>query len=281
MLGPMASPAKSTRRRRRRLVAVLAAVIVLAGGAYGVVAVTRGSTQASGPPCTATNGTTTFAFDTEQAANAATIAAVAKRTGLADHAVTVGLVAALQESRLRNLSYGDLDSLGLFQQRPSQGWGTPVQILTPSYAAGAFFQHLAQVSGWQTLPVAAAAQAVQHSAAPDAYAQWEPWARATAEALTGEVTAGFTCRLQVGRARPGDGSALVSALAAELGPVDLSVPVSAPMGWLVVSWMIGHAQQYRVSSLAYAGWKWTASAGKWVPSAAAGTSIELNGGPLS
>src|SRR4051794_26767983 len=105
------------------------------------------------PSCVASTGTKTYTLDIDQAANAATIAAVGKRLGLPDHAVTVALAAALQESRLRNLDYGDRDSLGLFQQRPSQGWGTETEIQTPSYAAAAFFRALARVHGWETMAI--------------------------------------------------------------------------------------------------------------------------------
>jgi len=127
-------------------------------------------------------GAETYTLDIDQAANSTTIAAVGKRLGLPNHAVTVALAAALQESRLRNLPYGDRDSLGLFQQRPSQGWGTSAEILTPSYAAAAFFRELIRVNGWATLPITVAAQEVQRSGAPTAYAQWEPQARALAMA---------------------------------------------------------------------------------------------------
>ena len=72
---------------------------------------------------------------------------------------------ALQESGLHNLSYGDRDSLGLFQQRPSQGWGTPAQIMSPRHAAAAFYRRLSRIAGWQAMPVTEAAQTVQHSAA--------------------------------------------------------------------------------------------------------------------
>ena len=128
-----------------------------------------------------------------QAANAATIAAVGRRNGLPDHAVTVALATALQESKLINLPYGDRDSIGLFQQRPSQGWGTPQQLQDPVYAAQAFYERLVKVPGWQTAAVTTAAQAVQRSGAPYAYADWEPEARALARAFTGEAAAGFTC----------------------------------------------------------------------------------------
>src|SRR5262249_34885017 len=112
------------------------------------------------PSCAVTSpsGSTTYMLDVDQAANAATIAALGKKLGLPDHAVTVALAAALQESRLHNLDYGDRDSLGLFQQRPSQGWGTSSEILTPSYAAAAFFRELVKVENWPTLPVTQAAQ---------------------------------------------------------------------------------------------------------------------------
>ena len=126
-----------------------------------------------------------YTLDVEQAASATTIAAVGKRLGLPDHAVTVALAAALQESQLRNLAYGDRDSLGLFQQRPSQGWGTATEILTPSYAAAAFFRALQRIPSWETLPITDAAQKVQLSGAPTAYAKWETEARTLADRADG------------------------------------------------------------------------------------------------
>ncbi|MEU3299743.1 C40 family peptidase [Streptomyces sp. NPDC006678] len=95
----------------------------------------------------------------------------------------VALATAMQESRLRNLAYGDRDSLGLFQQRPSQGWGTAEQIRDPVYASERFYRALLKVKGWQQLTVTQAAQAVQKSGYPDAYAQWEPLATALQKAI--------------------------------------------------------------------------------------------------
>jgi murein DD-endopeptidase MepM/ murein hydrolase activator NlpD len=80
----------------------------------------------------------------------------------------------MQESGLRNLTGGDRDSIGLFQQRPSQGWGTPQQLADPAYQAGKFFDKLITIDGWQQMPLTDAAQAVQRSAYPDAYAKHEP-----------------------------------------------------------------------------------------------------------
>ncbi|MGW2544388.1 C40 family peptidase [Kitasatospora sp. NPDC001574] len=95
----------------------------------------------------------------------------------------IALATAMQESRLRNLSYGDRDSLGLFQQRPSQGWGTPAQLQDPVYASTAFYKALLKVAGWQELPLTVAAQKVQLSGFPDAYAQWEPLGTALQQAI--------------------------------------------------------------------------------------------------
>lgn len=114
---------------------------------------------------------------TEQINNAQIIYQVSADLRLPPQAAVVAIVTAAQESSLTNLTSGDLDSLGLFQQRPSQGWGTAAQILDPVYAAKAFYARLAKVPAWETLPVAVAAQQVQRSAVPDAYAKWEPTAR--------------------------------------------------------------------------------------------------------
>ncbi|MCZ4124183.1 C40 family peptidase [Streptomyces sp. H39-S7] len=119
----------------------------------------------------------------EQIPNAQTIVA----TGISLHVPVRGqiiaIATAMQESRLRNLNSGDRDSLGLFQQRPSQGWGTAQQIRDPIYASEQFYHHLLKVSGWQQLTVTQAAQAVQASGYPDAYAQWEGLATALQSAI--------------------------------------------------------------------------------------------------
>jgi hypothetical protein len=121
----------------------------------------------------------------EQVANAATIAAVGRDRGLPERAVVIALATAQQESRLRNLDYGDRDSLGLFQQRPSAGWGTDAEVQDPVYAANKFYDHLVEVPGWETGRLTEVAQRVQRSAWPEAYQQWEPMATALATALSG------------------------------------------------------------------------------------------------
>jgi cell wall-associated NlpC family hydrolase len=125
----------------------------------------------------------------EQIPNAKSIVVTGVALQVPARGQVVALAAALQESRLRNLTSGDRDSVGLFQQRPSQGWGTPAQLLDPVYASSKFYSALLKVPGWQQLTVTQAAQAVQKSALPDAYAAWEPLATALQQAITATLPA--------------------------------------------------------------------------------------------
>lgn len=119
----------------------------------------------------------------EQYGNAATIARVGYSMGATPRDVQVGLMAAMQESSLRNLNYGDRDSRGLFQQRPSQGWGTVKQVTDPVYASTQFFKHLLGVGGRNNMSLSAEAQAVQRSAYPNAYARWQSMGGALVQVL--------------------------------------------------------------------------------------------------
>jgi cell wall-associated NlpC family hydrolase len=119
----------------------------------------------------------------EQVPNAQTIVATGISLNVPKKGQIIALATAMQESRLRNLGYGDRDSLGLFQQRPSQGWGSAQQIRDPVYASEQFYKHLLKVDGWQQMTVTQAAQAVQKSGLPDAYAQWENLATALQSAI--------------------------------------------------------------------------------------------------
>ncbi|RZU77853.1 hypothetical protein EV384_6595 [Micromonospora kangleipakensis] len=118
-----------------------------------------------------------ISLNDEQTGNAKAIIAATKKAGLPERAAVISIATSLQESKLENLGHlgdrNDHDSLGLFQQRPSSGWGTPEQITDPEYATLAFEKGLKQVDGWQDMPLTEAAQTVQVSAYPDAYAQWE------------------------------------------------------------------------------------------------------------
>jgi hypothetical protein len=200
----------------------------------------------------------------EQTANAATIAAVGKRMGVPSHGVTIALATAFQESKLRNLDYGDRDSLGLFQQRPSQGWGSAATVRDPRLAARSFYTHLLRVRGWASLPVTVAAQRVQRSGAPEAYAQWEGPSRELARALTGEVAAGLTCRFDP-TPKPGQSTALRQAAVAELGPGGLDRGRTPALAWTSASWLVAHASDFGVSRISARGESWQAKRGTWKP----------------
>ena len=174
--------------------------VVLAAGALvvGAVVVGMGDLKvpfAPGEQCIAEVDGHRVEISLDQAENAATIAAIGVRRGLPARAVSIALATAYQESDLENVDYGDRDSLGLFQQRPSQGWGTEAEVQDPIYATNAFYDALLDIRDYRELPITEAAQAVQRSGFPDAYADHEQDARALASALTGNSPETFACRV--------------------------------------------------------------------------------------
>ncbi len=284
--------ARPTPRRGHLLLATL----TVAGLVAGVLAV-RALLPSSQPVCTATAAGRAVTLNPEQAANAATIAGVAVGRGLPARAVTIALAAALQESKLRNLDHGDLDSLGLFQQRPSQGWGSPAQVRDPVYAAGAFYDALVKVPDYAALPITEAAQRVQRSAAGAAYAAHEADARVLASALTGWSAAGLTCQHlpgvrtaasgpdgpagggapvgtagQIAQATAGLGEvfgARLLATKATAGSNELTVTVrsgvsnSSQVGWAVASWLVANAGPLRITAVGYDGRRWSRQDPSW------------------
>ncbi|WP_062310809.1 hypothetical protein [Demequina rhizosphaerae] len=203
---------------RRRTVAAVT-VLVVAGGAavYGsyLFSERNAPTTASGR-CTASLGDGASTLTAEQAGNAALIAAASARLGLPARGATIGIATAMQESSLVNIDYGDRDSIGLFQQRPSQGWGTVAEIMDPYYSTDTFYRALVKVDGWQDMAVTVAAQTVQRSAFPDAYANREAAARLWASALRGHSgSLAVDCDVEAG---PGTtAAALVRRLDADFG----------------------------------------------------------------
>ncbi|QIK77165.1 hypothetical protein G7071_00590 [Nocardioides piscis] len=143
--------------------------------------------------CTAEVGDLTVELSHEQAENAALITAISVQRGLPARAASIALATAYQESKIVNIDYGDRDSVGLFQQRPSQGWGTPEQLTDPVYSTNAFYDALVKVDAYETMEITEAAQEVQRSGFPDAYADHEADARALASALTGNSPGAFWC----------------------------------------------------------------------------------------
>lgn len=177
--------------------------------------------------CTAAVDDHTVTLEPEQAEHAGLIAAIAVSRGLPARAASIALATAYQESDLRNLEGGDRDSIGLFQQRPSQGWGTPEQISDPTYAANAFYDALERIDGYESMEITVAAQAVQRSAFPDAYADHERDARTLASALTGNSPRAFSCRLG-GEPDEGDGRLEESGLTSRAEEVRLAVAALFP-----------------------------------------------------
>ncbi|MCX3285197.1 heavy metal transporter [Streptomyces sp. NEAU-H22] len=191
---------------------------LLAVAGYLVVQYVTGGS--GGPGCKVVSGKgdgASYQFTPEQAVNAATITAVGTARGLPERAVTIALATALQESALRNIRHGDRDSLGLFQQRPSQGWGTPKEIMDPTYSAGEFYDHLVKVPGYTRLPLTVAAQRVQRSGFPQAYAKHEPDAALLAAALTGQSAATLTCEGRPAATRASGPDGVRAALVRDFG----------------------------------------------------------------
>jgi len=143
-------------------------------------------------------------FNQDQLNNAAIISNVGRNMGMSNRDIIIGLMTAMQESTLRNLNYGDRDSLGLFQQRPSQGWGTKAQVRNPQYASKKFFNALKGVKGRDSMPMTQAAQRVQRSAYPNAYAKWSDEAKAIFTALQ---ASGGTAGTSFTMPAPGGGAA--------------------------------------------------------------------------
>ncbi len=182
-------------RRAGLTLAALATVgvLVLVG-----LAVLRGTGPLAGPlrgadRCLAEVDGHEVELGVEQAENAALIVAISQQRGMPARAATIALATAYQESKILNIEHGDRDSVGLFQQRPSQGWGTVEEILDPVFATNAFYDALENVDGYRSMEVTDAAQAVQRSAFPQAYADHEQDARVLASALTGHSPESFWC----------------------------------------------------------------------------------------
>ncbi len=184
-----------TERRRGRPGRTLLVLVVCAAVVAGVVLLfDRGVGPLPDPEgCQASVGGVVVDMSTEQAENATTIVAVAVRRGLPARAASIALATAYQESKLRNLDHGDRDSLGLFQQRPSQGWGTAKQIRDPLYSVTRFYDALVKIDGYQGMRITEAAQKVQRSGFPEAYQGHASDGRALASALTGYSKARFSC----------------------------------------------------------------------------------------
>ncbi|HPU13931.1 MAG TPA: hypothetical protein PLQ19_09075 [Aeromicrobium sp.] len=214
--------------------------------------------------CVAKVGETRVEVDLEQAKWASLMAAMAHQRGLPPRATSIAIATAYQESKIRNIDYGDRDSIGLFQQRPSQGWGTVEQIMDPIYSTGKFYDDLARVDNYQNLEITVAAQTVQRSAFPDAYADHEADARALASALRGHSKAAFAC--QSDATEPSDAD-LTEWLNEAWGPVKVesaedsqSIKLSGKdvgsRGWALAQFIVANSAEFAVTEVTFDGKRW-------------------------
>lgn len=284
---PARARASAPPRRRRGVRALVRGLVLLTvfagvvvGAAMGVATfLGRDEPAPQMSRCAATLEGTDWYLDPQQADLAALIAGQAIARDLPPRALTIALATALQESDLANIEHGDRDSLGIFQQRPSQGWGTVEQILDPVYSTNAFYDALVRVDGYQDMAVTEAAQAVQRSAFPDAYAQHEARARAWANALYGFASGAVRCQL----AEPdgaADPAAVVARVQRDLGLVATVTPegvlvdatplapedpeLAARLAWGAAHWAVAAADTTGVTAVEHATLMWDRGA-VWHP----------------
>jgi hypothetical protein len=232
------------------------------------------------PGCQAGTGQHAIALDFGQAADASVVAGVAARDNLPARAVTIAYATAFQESKLENLTYGDRDSVGIFQQRPSEGWGTSAELEDPAFASRAFFRALVQVPDYTTIPVYQAAQDVQRSADGYAYQQYAqsaallaadytavphavtcwytPGAQAAAENISPRLNlTGAVQGLDDTFGQPGR-DAVVTLVSRSRSDESVRLKAAGGKGWTVANWLVANAVSYGITQVSYAGYQWTA-----------------------
>lgn len=262
---------------------------VLLGLTVAVVLVSvavRDRTPLRGAFCTAEVGDVRTRLDLEQGRWSTLMSAIAQQRGLPPRATTIAIATAFQESKIRNIDYGDRDSLGLFQQRPSQGWGTAQQVLDPFHSIGAFYDGLEKVRDYENMAITDAAQEVQRSAFPLAYADHEDDARALASSLRGYSPAAFSC--QFSPSGVGSTRAVIEELRSAFGDVDLEADGDLgtytpggeggdreARGWGVAHFLVGNAERLGIGSITFDGRTWTAkdSPDGWVAAPGADATV--------
>ncbi|AKU19149.1 hypothetical protein VV02_20400 [Luteipulveratus mongoliensis] len=245
-------------------------IVAVAGVGYGgYVAYQHLENFFGGQTCRMVDGDREAKKDPEQAANASTITTVAVTLDkLPVQAAHIAVTTSIQESKLRNLTYGDRDSLGLFQQRPSQGWGTEEQIKDPVYSSRQFYEHLVKIDGWRDRPLTEVAQEVQRSGHPDAYADHESEGRIITQVLSGQVPGGVGCRLDKATSST-EPATMVDKLRAQTGArakvADraLTTTVSSETNaWAVGSWAVTHAEADGVTRVTVGDQEWRRERGR-------------------
>lgn len=268
--------------------------LVIGGGIWVFGFIRSALTPPLSVACTASVGDTKYTLAPDQSANAALISGLSIVRGLPPRAASIALATALQESKLRNIDYGDMDSLGLFQQRPSQEWGTAEEIMDPIYSSNEFYAELEKIPDYTNMAITDAAQAVQRSAYPLAYAQHEGTAKAFASALTGESAASLSCTLQPLKdgevvAAPTDVTAALtsnlgitnSSFSAAGASTTIKVAAVEAKGWATAQWAVANADAFGITSVSFAGHTWDRNALKdnasvgWVSSDAPADHVSI------
>src|SRR5450631_796715 len=256
------------RRRKRWVGRIVLPVIILMVGGAGFFAYSSFKANFGDPSCRATALGRSVTFTPEQSANAATITALALRRGLPARAATIANATAIVESKLRNIRFGDRDSLGLFQQRPSQGWGTAAQILDPVHATNAFYDALIKINGYQSMAITQVAQQVQHSGFPQAYADHEEEGRILASTLAGHSPGGIGCRLDTATVST-PAARIAAQLTAEMGvPATVQgrkvhvIGRDSQQAWAAGSWAVAHADADGITAVTVGNRTWTRARGE-------------------
>jgi hypothetical protein len=236
----------ATRPTARGTGCLVVALVLLVTGVAGGLAVLRDRGVTAPVPgqqrCVATANGRSVVLDLEQARLTSIVVGLSVRRGLAPRAASIAMATVYQETGIRNLDHGDRDSVGLFQQRPSQGWGTVEQLQDPYYATRKFYEALVKVRGWETGDINDVAQRVQRSGHPEAYRDHEADGRVLASVFTGSSPGGLTCLERANRAGNADG--LVTALEKSLGRIDHEVQgatVTLAAGQERLAWAYAHA----------------------------------------
>ncbi|MBB6173299.1 hypothetical protein HNR23_003359 [Nocardiopsis mwathae] len=242
--------------------------LLVAGGYYAITSLQPLQVAEPEPTesCTVTARGDTDSLDVDQAANAATVNGVAFAMDMPEDAVVIAYATVWQESKFFNIDYGDRDSLGLFQQRPSQEWGEPEQIMDQVYSTRAFYQGLREVPGYREMPVYEAAQAVQRSADGFAYDQHEGLSRVMAAAFNGSEGPAVSCWFDPQSSAASDVEGAEKELERVFGaaPGDLPItdgPRTGDIGWSMAVWAVSHARDYGLTSVTYGDQRWTAATG--------------------
>lgn len=254
---------------KRFLVVTLVMALLMVGvlaGLWGYYTYFRKEPVPLADQCIAHVADQTVAVRPDQAHWLSIIVGVATQRDLVPRASTIAIATVYQETGIRNLDWGDRDSLGLFQQRPSQGWGTPEEVQDPYHASNRFYEALVKVPNWENGDVNDVAQAVQRSGHPEEYRKHVENARRLASALTGQTPASFSCRISsppvgdpAGLAAFLDKTLPASSTVTHTGREVRVEASTSRLAWSAASIAVANHHEFGLGSVDVAGTTWTPS----------------------